>query len=136
MKKVFLDTNVWLRLFVKQDPAQFKSSFDLISKIEKGQFKAYTSTIVFLEIHYVAQKLYKIPKEQILIWFDSIKEIRNLTIIEKTKFNLALEYFQKYSVKLADCLIVSQLPPKTVLVTFDKDFKKIKEIKSLEPSQI
>lgn len=38
------------------------------------------------------------------------------------------EYYKKYKIKFTDCLIASQLPQDSTLVTFDADFNKISEI--------
>src|SRR3989338_3550153 len=135
MTKVFLDTNVWLRFFLK-DTDQFRPVENLISQIEEGRFLAYTSSIVFLEIVFVLEKTYGLSGKQILDYLDSIKEVRNITLLEKTDTPLAIEYFQKYGIKYADCLIASQIRKGMILVSFDKEFLKIKEINFKTPDQV
>lgn len=132
-KKIFLDTNIWLRLFLRSDPKQYSEALKLITIIEEGSFGVYTSTIVMLEVHHVALKIYKIPGEDILKWFDAIRKIRNITLIEKTNFDLALSFYQKNNIKLADCVIASQLPENSVLISFDNELSKIKEITVKKP---
>lgn len=134
--KIFLDTNFLLRFFLKDDPIQFEACKNLISQIEEGKFTVYTSGMVFLEISYVLKSIYKLPFSDVIDIMDSVFEIRGITIVEKTNTKLAFNFFKKYKVKFSDCLIVSQLPKKALLVSFDEELVKIKEIKVKNPQQI
>lgn len=131
--KIFLDSNILLRLYLKDDERQFEYCKKLISEIEQGKFRAYVSGIVFLEISYVLKSVYNIPFEDIVKILKSILEIRGLTIVEKTATKKAFEYYKKYKIKFTDCLIASQLPQNSILVTFDADFSKISGIAVKRP---
>lgn len=135
MTKIFLDTNVWLR-YLLQDNRNSKSCGELIQAIEAGKFRPYTSTIVLLEINYVLTSLYKIPISRVAKDIRIITKTRNLTIIEKTNFPEALNLYQKTKIKLADCLIATQLPTNSILVTFDKDFKKVPKLAIQTPKYL
>lgn len=134
--KIFIDTNIWLRYILKDDEDQFKQCRKLIEKIESGSFKPYISTIVLLEIYFILTSTFKIEKRNIQEYIKSILEARNLTLIDKTDFREAWKIHQKTDVKLADCLIASQLPTKTTLISYDKDFKKIKGLQVLLPAEV
>ncbi|MCR4306058.1 MAG: PIN domain-containing protein [Candidatus Daviesbacteria bacterium] len=134
--KIFLDTNFLLRLFLKDNDQQFKICYQLISQIEEGLFKPYTSGIVFLEMSYVLKSVYKIPFQEINKILYSVFEIRGLTIIERTKTKQSLELFKKYKIKFTDCLIAAQLPKGNILVSFDQELSKIKEITVKTPQQL
>lgn len=134
--KVFLDTNVLVRFYVKEVQKQYEDSKLLIERIEAGEHKAYTSGIVFLEISFVLKNIYKIPFEGIVEILDSIQSVRGITILEKTNSQLALDFYRRYRVKFSDCLIASQIQKDMILVTFDEEFRKIKEIVSKSPSEI
>jgi len=136
MKKIFLDTNVWLRFLVGDQKKQYEECKKLISLNEEGKFKVYTSTIVLLEIIYTLASFYKVKKREIISDIKAILASRNLTLIEKTDFKKALSFYQKHNIKLADCLIASQLPKNVVLCTYDCDFKKIKSVVNLTPKEI
>lgn len=135
MKKIFLDTNIWLRYFLNDEKKQFMDCQKLLSLNETGKLKIYTSTICLLEIVYTLSSFYKITRNQIIINLEDIISTRNLTLIEKTNFPKTLEFFKQHQIKFTDCLIASQLPPKTVLCTYDADFKKIKGCQSLTPAE-
>ncbi len=133
MTKLFLDTNIWLRFFLK-DNDQFQDVSQLITQIEEGKFLPYTSSVVFLEIVFVLQKIYHLGQTKIITCLQSILEVRNLTLIDKTDTKKALEYFRKYGIKYSDCLIASQIVPKMTLVTYDKELSKIKMIETSSPA--
>lgn len=133
MKKIFLDTNLWVRFFTQDIEDQFRAVKKLLELIEEGNFRTYTSTIVLLELQFVLQKLYKLSFDGMIDIFGIIQKTRNITIIEKTSFDLALKFYQQYRINFPDCLIASQLPRNSILVTFDEDFNKISGIAVKKP---
>ncbi len=136
MKKVFIDTNLWVRLFIKDNQEQFEKTKMLLAAVEEGSIRAYTSTIVFLELQFVLQKLYKLSHEGVIEIFEIIRKVRNITVIEKTNLDLAIKLFKLYKIKFPDCLIASQLSEDTVLISFDEQLSKIKEIEVRSPEEI
>lgn len=136
MKKLFLDTNIFLRFFLRDDESQYQNVCKLFAKIEEGNFKPYTSSIVFLELNYVVRNIYKLPIEEALNYINAVREMRGMTVVDKTDTDKAISLYKKYKIKLGDCFIVSQLPKETVLLSYDADFRKIKEIKSQTPGEI
>lgn len=62
--------------------------------------------------------------------------MRGMVVIEKTDIDRAASLYRKYKIKLGDCFIAAQIPKGAVLVTYDEDFKKIKEIQSQTPEEI
>lgn len=136
VKKVFLDTNIWLRFLVRDQERQYAEVVALIQMIENGALLPYTSTIVFLELFFVLTKLYDIPPNQVQGDIENLLKLRNLTLIEKTQFRRALLLHQQSKVKLANCLIATQLPPGVVLCSFDKEFQKIPHLDWRLPAQI
>lgn len=136
MKKVFLDTNVLLRFFLRDDEKQYKDVYKLISFIEKGEFKPYTSTIVFLEVNYVLKNIYELSFKEVYDVLEAIKKIKKISIIEKTDLSLALKFYKKYKIKFGDCFIASQLSKDMILLTFDRDFWRIKGILVKKPKEL
>lgn len=135
MSKIFLDSNIWLRFFA-HDNTQFDSVQKLITAIENGQHLPYTSAIVLLEVAYVLKTAYKQPKGKVDEYLKAILLIRNMTVIDKTNTKKALEILEKTGIKFSDCLIASQIPNGAVLVTFDREFSKIKGFSTKTPAEI
>lgn len=136
MKKLFLDTNLFLRFFLKDDESQYQNVYNLFAKIEEGKFKPYTSSIVLLELNYVVRNIYKLSIDEILDYIDAVKKMRGITVIEKTYTDRAINLYKKYKIKLGDCFISAQLPKGAILASYDEDFQKIKEIQPQTPDEI
>lgn len=134
MDKIFLETSFFIRYFTADDKKKFQDCVKLLETIENGRFRTYTSNIVIFEILFVLTKIYGFSKKEVLDAVEKVLDLRNLTLIETTKTKDAIKLFNKYNVKYPDCLIATQVPLKTKLISYDQDFQKIKTISSTEPS--
>jgi len=132
--KIFLETSFFIRYFTADDKKKFQDCVKLLETIENGRFRTYTSNIVIFEILFVLTKIYGFSKKEVLDAVEKVLDLRNLTLIETTKTKDAIKLFNKYNVKYPDCLIATQVPLKTKLISYDQDFQKIKTISSTEPS--
>lgn len=133
--KIFLDTNVLLRFFLGDVEEQFKETEALLGEIEAGRHRVYTSSIVLLEIAYVASKLYKMPHKDVVDVLEAVRQIRGLTVIERTDSERAIKLWKKHKIKLADCLIASQVPTDMVVVSYDKELAKL-PVKTMAPGDV
>lgn len=136
MTKLFLDTNIFLRFFLKDNENQYQDVCRLFSKIEEGAFKPYTSSIVFLELNYVIRSIYKLSINEVLDYINAVKKMRGMTVIDKTDTDNAVSLYKKYKIKLGDCFIATQLPKEGILLSYDADSKKVKEIQSQTPDEM
>lgn len=135
MKKFLLDTNVWLRYFLKDEPEQYKWAGKIILLAEEGKFLPYISVITFLEIHYLLLKNYDLSFGKWKKVAEAILEVRNLVVVDRTDLVSGLENHFETKIKLADYLIASGLPKGGVLVSWDKDFAKMRGVNFLSPEQ-
>ncbi len=133
--RVFLDTNVFLRFFLAEED-KHQECVELLTRVEEGLLAPYTSNIVLGEIIYTLLKYYKQTKQQTIEKIDGILKIRNLTVIEKTDTGKSLEIFKKLNIKFGDCLIATQIPKNITLVSYDEDFKKIKNLLLATPDKL
>lgn len=135
MTNIFLDSNIWLRLFLRDQEEQYQSCYKLLTEINEGYLQPYTSTVVFLEVNYVLRSFYKLTHERTLLYLFKIKETRNITVYEETDLEKALSYYKNFKLKFTDCLIASQLKKDITLLTFDTEFKKLKGVNSQTPAE-
>lgn len=134
----FIDTNIFLRVLVKENEEVFKDCQKFLNLISQNKIKAFTSTIIFSEIDWVLESFYKFPKEKVIGGLNSILKLKNLKIKDSFNPNSAIEIYEKFSVKFIDALIASNLRifnKEAVIVSYDKDFDKI-GVKRMEPSKI
>ena len=133
--KLFLDTNVLLRFFVRDVEAQYQQVKQLFEEIEAGQHHPYTSALVLLEMFYTLSRSYKLPRREVATILETTQQMRGLTVIDKTNTEQALALFHAKNIPLADCYIASQIPTGVTLVTYDKDFAQL-EVLNKKPGEL
>ena len=132
---LFLDSNIWIRYFVSDDAEKFTSCRQLFQVIDQGVIRPYVSTIVLLEVYWVVTSVYKRSIDQARIYIETMLAMRGLVIVEKTDFLRAFMLHQHTHMKLADCLIATQLPSGVTLCTYDQEFRKIPRVSIIEPQE-
>lgn len=135
MNKVFLETSVFIRYLAADDDKKFKDCQKFFELIEKGKIRPYTSNIVILEILFVLTRLYRFAKKEALDAIEKLLDLRNLTLIETTNTKRAIEIFKQHNIKFPDCLIATQVPAGTKLVSYDADFSKIRALSTVTPRE-
>ena len=136
MKKVFIETSVFIRLFTQDDSRKFGESKILFDKINSGDIRPYVSGVVIQEILYILTRLYKFPKLGVIADLQKILQLRNVVLIEKTDTEKALLLFKRHAIKYGDCLISTQVPKSVVLISYDSDFGKIKGLNIFTPGEL
>lgn len=134
-KRYFLDTNIFLRYFLV-DSNQSPACARLIQAVEEGTLLVATSSIVLLELHFVLKKIYGFAERDLQTIMELVLSIRNLQLCETSDFHRALAWHTKSRIKLADCLILTQLPVKASFVSYDKEFDRFDHLERLTPELI
>lgn len=134
--KVFLDSNIFLRYLVPENPSSHNECTAIIGAVENGQLVPYISNIVIQEILYSLIRIYKFDKKTVLSWLSDLMNLRNLVLIEKTNTPKSVALYKKYSMKFGDCLIAVQIPKGTILCTYDTDFAKLPHLTSGTPHHV
>jgi predicted nucleic acid-binding protein len=134
--KCFVETSVFIRFYTKDHEDKYKDCLQLFKLIESGKITPYTSNIVVQEIIYILTRHYKFPVNEVLSDVRTIFKLRNIKVIEKTDTLKAINLFEKFKIKLGDAFIATQIPKGVTLVTYDKDFKKIKGLSVATPGEI
>lgn len=138
MKKYFLDSNIFLRVFVGDSPQMLEECLILFENIKKGKVNAATSSVVLSEIVWTLKSFYKFSKTRVIGAIKSIMNIPRLEIVDDYMMLAALEIYENNSVKFIDSLIASiyEIYSKEwVVISYDKDFDKLGVVRK-EPSQI
>lgn len=135
--KYFVDTNIFLRVLVRESQSMFGECSNCLSLIECGKIKATTSDIVLSEVVWTLKRFYKLPKTKIIKSLHGIYEFK-FKYDNNFQTKLAVDLFKNKSVKYIDCLIAS-IPEvqnkKWTVISYDKDFDKL-GVKRKEPGEI
>ena len=138
MMKCFIDTNVFLRVLIKEDEKSFRECYHLLELIQRKRISAFTSSLIFAEIDWVIESFYKLKREEAVKSLESISKLRGLKMLNGVNIALAIELYKRYNVKFIDALIASipQIFQKRIaVVSYDRDFDKL-QIKRLEPQDV
>ncbi len=133
----FLDTNVLLRYLTRDDEAKGKEALALLLRVERGEEKVITSSLVVFETIFTLQRYYKVSRESIREMLAPIISLRGLILSDKQIIRKALELFTSSNVSFADSYNVVFMETKKVreIYSWDYDFDKIDGVIRLEPGQ-
>jgi predicted nucleic-acid-binding protein len=126
-EKVYLiDTNVMLRYLLDDHKLFSPRAKAFMQDVAKGQKKAELSSVVVVECVYVMEKFYEIPKNEIVDKLSRILNIKEIVNPDKSEILDALVKFENSGADIVDCILAAKSSPQRVIVSFDKDFRKLK----------
>ena len=131
----FLDTNVLLRYFTKDDEAKAQKALTLLQRIERGEERAETSLPVIFETVFTLQRRYRVPLPQIRDLLLPILRMRGLRLPSKTLCIAALDLFVEHNISYVDAFnaLYMQSRGTTEVYSWDTDFDRIEGITRIEP---
>lgn len=133
----YIDSNVFLYPIIYDANViiEAKKSKELLLKIAQGNIKAYTATITWDEIAWIIRRTFSlklsIEENKKFLAFPNLK----LLGVKKSTIFKAQELMENYRIKPRDAIHAAiALENKiTNIVSYDKDFDELKEIKRIEP---
>jgi predicted nucleic acid-binding protein len=126
MTRYFVDTNLFLRLLLKNHPEQSPIAERIFQKAEEGKLKLWTTDVVISEIVWVLKSFFKQPPFKIQQSVSKVFGITNLSILNKKLLIQALDDFVKKNVDFVDAYNyqLAKLHDRKIL-SFDEDFDKL-----------
>jgi predicted nucleic acid-binding protein len=126
----FLDTNIFLRHLLQDDPDHSPKASAFLKRIEAGEVKVRTSDTVIFETVFTLQKVYRRPKAAIRDSFLPLLELPGIVLPQKRRYRKVFSLYVENNLPFADAyhaVLMEQLNL-TEIVTFDTDFDRIKGI--------
>lgn len=132
---IFIDSNIFIRFFVKDDTEKSIKTEKLFRDIVGGKLKCITSAMVIAEIVWVLEKFYKIDKESVCDNIELILNTPNIKVAEKDIVLDAVKAYRYYSVDFIDSYNYSYLKShnSSSILSYDAHFDKIASLKRIEP---
>jgi predicted nucleic-acid-binding protein len=124
-----VDTNVVVRLLVRDDPQQASAAERFIAS------GAWVSHLVLAEAAWVLDAVYERSAEQIATAIDMLRNHRNLTLQDSDVVANALEHYRsRPAIGFSDCLVVEIARKAGYLPvgTFDRDLAKLDDTERLK----
>ena len=128
---IFVDTNVFLRFFVKDVESLYEKARALFEKAEAGKIKLETSELVIAEIVWVLESFYSFSRKEITDVLITLLSSRNLKIANSARISDAAQLYASGDMDFIDAYNIAYMKSKgfTKVATFDhKHYKKIEGI--------
>ena len=128
MKKVFVDTNLFIRYLINDIPSQIDKVEVLFDLAEKGELRLVTGPPVFFEMAWTLKSFYNMSRKRIYECLSSILGLPGLEVTDLDILEEALELFFRTSSDFSDAYIavLSKKVGAESVATFNaKHFKKI-----------
>jgi len=96
--------------------------------VSKGVKKAEILDIVIVECIYVMEKYYEIPKTEIVEKLSGILNFSGIVNPDRSEILEALLKYENSNIDIVDCILAACSSPEKVVISFDKDMKKLKAV--------
>ena len=133
-----LETNVVIRYLTQDDPEQARQAFGFLKEIESGRRSVLLPEGVLVEIVQVlsSRQLYNTPREEIRLRLSTILRLPAIKASAKRTSLRALDIYVDYpQLSFVDslCAAYAEREGESVVVSFDRDFRRVPGITWEEP---
>lgn len=130
---IFVDTNVFLRFFIRDVESFYHKAMSLFEKAESAQAKLETSDMVIAEIVWVLESYYDFSKPEIREVVDTILETKNLKVANRSRVKEAVDLYSSGKMDFIDAYNIAYMKAKDFKKVATFDFKHFKNIEGVEP---
>lgn len=131
-----LDTNVLLRYFTRDHEVMAQHALELLLRVENGQERVATSSLVIFEVVFTLQKFYTKPRAEIRSLLLPILSMQGLILEGKPVFERALDLYVAHNVSFADAFnaAYAEAIGITEVYSWDRGFDRLPNVTRIEPS--
>ncbi len=131
MRKYFVDTNIFTRFFLQDDPKLSPKSEKIIADCEKGAYILVLAPVLFLEITWLLHSFYKQKKDDVVIILKRMLAFTNFEILEKTIVSNMIFLYGNNNIDLIDCYFAANMQAEKInqIFSFDHHFDKLHGIR-------
>ena len=135
MPEPFLDTNVFLRHLLGDDPKQSPRATGFFQRVERNELRARTSEIVVFEVVFTLQRRLRLSKEAIRDSVLPLLELPGLILPRKRRFSDVFDLYVDHNIAFADAYhaVLMKQAGLTEIVSFDREFDRLPGIRRIEP---
>ncbi len=132
---IFIDSNIFLRYFEREDEQSYRKSERLFSEIVNGNIAGISTSLVIAEVVWVLQRFYNWGKKEICNNVELILTTPNIKFKEQSILSNAINLYRDRNISFIDAYNYFYMKANGVseIYSFDKDFDKLEDIKRLEP---
>lgn len=133
--KIYVDTNIFLRFLLADNPKQSPSTKRLFKQAEENKLKLITHSIIIAEIIWTLDSFYKQPKKEIVKKLKKILSLKALEVIDREALISALSLYEDKNMDFIDAFSAAWMKKQIIsqIYSFDRDFDKIEGIRRKQP---
>ena len=105
----FVDSNIFVRLFVEDDKQQRPLARELLKQAQAGAVDLVTGPPVFFEIAWVLSHTYNVSNDQILDVLEAILSFPGLRVLDRELIISAISLARKVDSAFADSYIAASI---------------------------
>lgn len=105
MKRVFVDSNVFLRFFTRDEAGQYKDAVKLFRDAAAGEMELVTGPPVLFEIAWMLRSAYRQPRAKVLEVVSAIRALPGLRLMDAALVDEALTAARQTEQEFADSYV-------------------------------
>lgn len=136
MQKAVIDTNIIVRLAVKDDDKQKEACLKLLEKAKNKELSLYILPVAVLETVWILEKYYKLPKKEVRDFVEALLNTPEIICDMENVFKQAISVYEEKNIKFADAVMGYWGLEKGISEVFtydERDFQRIEGLKVHKP---
>ncbi len=132
----FIDTNLLIRYFVKDDTTHARAAHRLLEQAARGEVSLVVAPIVFAEITWVLESHFSLSLDTIADYLEAILQTPGLTVLEAEVLSDAVGIYRRTRIDFVDAWIASLAKSHEIsrVYTFDRrHFARVPGLEVLTP---
>ena len=132
----FLDTNVFLRHLRQDHPDYSPRATAYLARIENGELKVRIADTVIFETVFTLQRAYRQAKADIRDALWPLIDLPGIVLPGKRRYGKVFAYYVDDNISFADAFhaVLMEGHHLSEIVSFDREFDRIRTIRRIEPS--
>lgn len=107
MKEVFVDTNIFLRFFTRDDEGQHRRAVQLLKSAAAGKVSLVTGPPVMFEVAWALASAYEQPRDRVLDALEAIAATPGLRLLDAKVVGQAIALARRTGTDFADSYIAA-----------------------------
>lgn len=131
----FIDSNIFIRHLMADDPVQSPACKALFAAIERGELIGWTSQLVISELVFVLGRVYRLERRNVREALLPLLSLPGLKVERKQIVNRVFELYAERSIDYVDAYHAALLESRGggELYSYDTDFDRIPGLRRREP---
>lgn len=137
MASRFLDTNILLRYLTRDDEEKADQTLSLLLRIERGDERVVTSSLVVFETIFTLQRSYRVPRDRIRDLITPIIGMQALSLPDKELYPQAFDFFINKNISFADAYNAAYMKANGLseVYSWDGHFDRIDGVSRVLPGE-